>query len=172
MDVRHGSDVTEAFAAFKKKLGAGKIALEHRPDGILEDYFQLEGLRGQKNEELDSLHSLDTDSEDDGGDGGDETPLTEYSSEAEDSGEERCKAPIYAWDLEVDWARIEIPTAHIHGERDPYFEQSRGLVKLCSSDCTFIFDHQGGHEIPRSQEVAAKIAWMIEKLVERAGSRG
>ena len=67
----------------------------------------------------------------------------------------------------VDSVRINIPTVHVYGRQDKWRLHSIDLVKLCSRDLTTVFEHDGGHEIPKSAsedicdaiETAASIVW-------------
>ena len=67
----------------------------------------------------------------------------------------------------VDSVRINIPTVHVYGRRDKWRLHSKDLVKLCSSNLTTVFEHDGGHEIPKSAseeicdaiETAASTVW-------------
>lgn len=68
----------------------------------------------------------------------------------------------------VDSIRIKITTAHIYGWKDPWRLHSKDLVRLCSEDLTIVFEHDGGHDIPRS--VSEEICDVIETAVARAGS--
>lgn len=44
--------------------------------------------------------------------------------------------------------RINIPTAVVYGNSDPRKGESEALVAVCDSEKTFVFVHEGGHEIP------------------------
>ena len=67
----------------------------------------------------------------------------------------------------VDGVRINIPTVHVYGRQDKWRLHSKDLVKLCSKDLTTVFEHDGGHEIPKSAseeicdaiETAASTVW-------------
>ena len=58
--------------------------------------------------------------------------------------------------------RITIPTAHVYGAKDPRWPASLQLAYFC--DDRRLFDHRGGHDIPRSTEVSVKIAEMVLDL--------
>ena len=58
-----------------------------------------------------------------------------------------------AWDP----IRIEIPTAHIVGAKDPWNPLSLLLKQMCTEEKSKLYDHRGGHEIPRSETVAIAI---------------
>ncbi|KAK3306934.1 serine hydrolase FSH, partial [Chaetomium strumarium] len=57
--------------------------------------------------------------------------------------------------------RITIPTVHVYGAKDPRWPASLQLAYLC--DNRKLYDHGGGHDIPRSTEVSNK---MVELLVQ------
>ena len=67
----------------------------------------------------------------------------------------------------VDSVRINIPTVHVYGRQDKWRLHSKDLVKLCASDLTTVFEHDGGHEIPKlaseeicdAIEIAAATVW-------------
>ena len=50
----------------------------------------------------------------------------------------------------VDSVRIKIPTVHVYGRQDKWRLHSMDLVRLCSRDFATVFEHDGGHEIPKS----------------------
>jgi hypothetical protein len=59
--------------------------------------------------------------------------------------------------------RINIPTVHIYGCRDPRFPSSRQLEHFCEDGAKRkSYDHSGGHDIPRSSEVSERIAGLVE----------
>lgn len=66
----------------------------------------------------------------------------------------------------VDNIRVQIPTAHIYGWKDPWYLHSKELVRLCSEDVTSVFEHDGGHEIPKS--VSEEICDVIETAIVMA----
>ena len=63
---------------------------------------------------------------------------------------------------------IEIPTVHVFGSKDKNFDISVRLSELCDSRTREMFDHGGGHEVPRSAKVTTKIADSIILVMERA----
>ena len=44
--------------------------------------------------------------------------------------------------------RINLPTAHIVGSRDPGFQGSLAPYNLCNKDSRQVFDHGGSHTVP------------------------
>ncbi|MCJ1396152.1 hypothetical protein MMC18_009041 [Xylographa bjoerkii] len=69
----------------------------------------------------------------------------------------------------VDDFRIEIPTAHIFGLRDPWYLHSGDVLKLCLRDRASVFEHDYGHEVPRF--LNEEICDVIETAVARAASQ-
>lgn len=63
--------------------------------------------------------------------------------------------------------RIEVPTAHIVGSKDPGYQGSRALYKLCDPSSASIFDHGGAHTIPWDLASTQGIATEIRSVVER-----
>lgn len=62
----------------------------------------------------------------------------------------------------VDGVRISIPTAHVYGFRDQWRLHSRDLVQLCDEGTANVFEHEGGHEIPK--DASEDICTLIETL--------
>ena len=58
--------------------------------------------------------------------------------------------------------RIRIPTVHVYGAKDPRWPASIQLAYFC--DNRRMYDHGGGHDIPRSTEVSDTIAEMLKQL--------
>ena len=58
--------------------------------------------------------------------------------------------------------RVGIPTVHIYGAKDPRWPSSMQLACFCRD--RKMFDHGGGHDIPRSTEVSERIAELIRGL--------
>lgn len=67
----------------------------------------------------------------------------------------------------VDQVRISIPTVHIYGRRDDWRRHSKDLVGLCDPRHVLQFEHDGGHEVPRS--ASDEICDLYEEVVARAG---
>jgi len=68
---------------------------------------------------------------------------------------------------------IKIPTVHIYGAKDPRWPASVQLAHFCSGTNggrrRVMYDHGGGHDIPRSTEVSLKIAGLLEDLRKEIG---
>lgn len=62
--------------------------------------------------------------------------------------------------------RIRIPTVHICGSRDPRFPSAVQLHALCEDEAP-LWDHGGGHDIPRGKETSQRIAELLVKGMSR-----
>lgn len=62
--------------------------------------------------------------------------------------------------------RINIPTVHISGAKDPRWPASMQLAFFCNS--RLMYDHGGGHDVPRSTEVSLRIAQLVRDVCENA----
>ncbi|KAH6856478.1 serine hydrolase FSH [Chaetomium sp. MPI-CAGE-AT-0009] len=60
--------------------------------------------------------------------------------------------------------RIRIPTVHISGAKDPRWPASWQLAYFC--DKRKMYDHGGGHVIPRTTVVSNTIARLVEELAQ------
>lgn len=56
--------------------------------------------------------------------------------------------------------RIKIPTVHIVGAKDPRWSAGVQLAYFC--DDRKMFDHGGGHDIPRTTPVSLRIAELVK----------
>ncbi|KAF5565482.1 EF-hcalcium-binding domain-containing protein [Fusarium phyllophilum] len=61
---------------------------------------------------------------------------------------------------------IDIPTLHILGSQDPFFNFGKIVVDLCDGKKREVLVHDGSHEVPRSEDYAQKIALLIENIAE------
>ncbi|KAM0798591.1 serine hydrolase FSH [Usnea florida] len=66
--------------------------------------------------------------------------------------------------------RIDIPTAHIVGYKDPGYQGGRALYNLCNQSSASIFDHGGTHTIPWDLASTRGISKTIGSVVERCQS--
>lgn len=66
--------------------------------------------------------------------------------------------------------RIDIPTAHIVGSKDPGYQGGRALYNLCNQSSASIFDHGGPHTIPWDLASTRGIAKAIQSVGERSQS--
>lgn len=62
--------------------------------------------------------------------------------------------------------RINIPTLHVYGRVDPRLPASLQLVYLSESAKRLTYQHEGGHNIPRSSAAAAGIALSIDRCAQ------
>ncbi|KAG0644949.1 hydrolase, partial [Hyphodiscus hymeniophilus] len=66
--------------------------------------------------------------------------------------------------------KISIPTVHIYGVKDPRYCSGVQLAHFCTADNRMVYDHRGGHEIPRTTAVSEKIAdavlW-LESMIDK-----
>lgn len=65
--------------------------------------------------------------------------------------------------------RIDIPTVHVVGGKDPKFPAGAQLARFCSHRA--VFDHGGGHDIPRTSHVSLRIAELVRAVMEEAEAR-
>ena len=65
-----------------------------------------------------------------------------------------------------DAVRIQVPTGHVFGSRDKWYRHSRDLVGLCREDRRSVFEHDGGHEVPRAytEELCDLIETVLSKV--------
>lgn len=68
-----------------------------------------------------------------------------------------------------DQLMIKIPTVHIYGGKDPRYSGSVQLIHFSEESKRRIFDHEGGHDIPRTSVVSNQIAdlvkWVESKIM-------
>ncbi|KAK3381175.1 serine hydrolase FSH [Podospora didyma] len=60
--------------------------------------------------------------------------------------------------------RIDIPTVHVYGAKDPRWPSSMQLAYFCKEENRVMYDHGGGHDIPRSSQVSETIAGFFREL--------
>jgi len=60
--------------------------------------------------------------------------------------------------------RITIPTVHVYGSKDPRWPSSMQLAYFC--DNRVMYDHGGGHDIPRGSVVSTRIAELVTNLIK------
>ncbi|KAK8128151.1 hypothetical protein PG984_009259 [Apiospora sp. TS-2023a] len=58
--------------------------------------------------------------------------------------------------------KIRIPTVHVFGEKDPRLPASIQLAGLCDPYIRKVYNHRGGHEIPRAKEVSEELAQLLQ----------
>lgn len=57
--------------------------------------------------------------------------------------------------------KIRIPTVHVYGRKDPRLPASVQLAGLCDPYIRKVYDHGGGHEIPRHKQVSEDLAQLL-----------
>ena len=84
-----------------------------------------------------------------------------------------CAVPPFRWhgkgiiSTDETTERINIPTAHIVGSKDPLGQGSRVVYNLCHQPFASIFDHHGGHTIPWNLVSTRGIAKEIRAAIQR-----
>ncbi|CAG8274320.1 unnamed protein product [Penicillium nalgiovense] len=66
--------------------------------------------------------------------------------------------------------RINVPTVHIYGSKDPRWAAGVHLSGICEPSKRRTYDHGGGHEIPRTAAVSNSIAELFQWAVAQSGS--
>jgi pimeloyl-ACP methyl ester carboxylesterase len=70
----------------------------------------------------------------------------------------------------VDWGKISIPSLHICGEQDEWFEMSKFIHgNNFEKGTAKIIIHKGGHLVPKDRPTVDRISNAIEDLLERDG---
>ncbi|KAF7592122.1 hypothetical protein BBP40_000670 [Aspergillus hancockii] len=60
---------------------------------------------------------------------------------------------------------IKIPTCHVIGAEDPYIDGSMALYNVCDSDQAEIFDHGGGHILPRGKQIVQELVDVVRVMI-------
>ncbi|KAL4884253.1 serine hydrolase-domain-containing protein [Aspergillus karnatakaensis] len=68
--------------------------------------------------------------------------------------------------------RITVPTVHIYGERDPRYIAGIQLSEVCERGVRKVYNHGGGHEIPRLEAISGAIADLVRWAVRAAKAEG
>ncbi|KAH6660907.1 serine hydrolase FSH [Truncatella angustata] len=63
--------------------------------------------------------------------------------------------------------KIRIPTVHVYGRKDPRLPASVQLAGLCDPYIRQVYDHGGGHELPKSKEVSEALAQLLQWCIHR-----
>lgn len=66
--------------------------------------------------------------------------------------------------------RIDIPTVHVYGSKDPRYAAGVHLSGICNPDKRRTYNHGGGHEIPRTSDVSSSIAKLFEWSISEANA--
>ncbi|KAN0083523.1 Serine hydrolase FSH [Elaphomyces granulatus] len=56
---------------------------------------------------------------------------------------------------------IKVPSVHIYGSKDPRYYSGMQLANLFDKQTRRTYDHQGGHEIPRTEAISRKIMDLV-----------
>ncbi|KAF7715367.1 Uncharacterized protein PECH_001433 [Penicillium ucsense] len=64
-----------------------------------------------------------------------------------------------------DGTLIHIPTLHVLGSQDPMIHTTMALYNVCDSDAADLFDHGGGHIIPRDAQTVSELADMVHTMI-------
>lgn len=68
----------------------------------------------------------------------------------------------------TDGQIIRIPTVHVIGARDQWYQESLELFKLCDAKTAKLYDHGQGHILPANRKVTMAIADLIRHTASRA----
>ena len=58
--------------------------------------------------------------------------------------------------------RINVPTVHVYGNKDPRCPASLQLSQFSDPSLRKMYDHGGGHDVPRKSDVSDSIAELVE----------
>ncbi|KAJ8064715.1 hypothetical protein OCU04_007035 [Sclerotinia nivalis] len=80
----------------------------------------------------------------------------------------------YGLQVPEGW-KIQIPTVHIYGKKDPRRLAGLNLASFCAGQKR-VWDHGGGHDIPRlspvSKEIAGLVKWCAKAVGEEREAKG
>ncbi|KAE8379812.1 serine hydrolase FSH [Aspergillus bertholletiae] len=65
--------------------------------------------------------------------------------------------------------KIGVPTVHVYGRKDPRFAAGVQLSGVCDGTMRRVFDHGGGHDIPRTTAVSEQLAQLVRWALEEGG---
>ncbi|KAJ5767186.1 uncharacterized protein N7511_004802 [Penicillium nucicola] len=60
---------------------------------------------------------------------------------------------------------ITIPTCHVIGGADPFVDGSMALYNMCETDTADLFDHGGGHIVPRGKKMIDELAPIVSEMI-------
>lgn len=92
-------------------------------------------------------------------------PALKDSVIADENGNEQ---EVRWWIPAVDQERINIPTVHIHGAKDGWLKEANDLLVMCDPKTAVVWQHSGGHEIPKRADLAKKVAEMIQQAAVKS----
>jgi pimeloyl-ACP methyl ester carboxylesterase len=98
--------------------------------------------------------------------GGETCSLHEYCKLGTGISEESDGWRFQMFHHSVDHVRIQIPTAHIYGKFDVWRPHSVDLIALCDGKYAHIYEHDGGHEVPKGE--SEEICDIIESTLIRS----
>lgn len=64
--------------------------------------------------------------------------------------------------------KIKIPTVHVYGNKDPRCPASLQLAMFGDERFKKMYDHEGGHDVPRKSDVSETIAELVEWIAVAA----
>ncbi|KAJ5085001.1 Serine hydrolase FSH [Penicillium argentinense] len=67
-------------------------------------------------------------------------------------------------------SRIQIPTVHIYGSKDPRYAAGVHLSGICDPENRRTYNHGGGHEVPRTDAVSRSIAELFQRALAQTTS--
>jgi predicted esterase len=63
---------------------------------------------------------------------------------------------------------IPVPTCHVIGAEDVFLEGSKMLYDICNVDNAELFDHGGGHVIPRNSRTLKELGDVIRNMIQES----
>jgi predicted esterase len=66
---------------------------------------------------------------------------------------------------DFDEEPIKIPTCHVIGASDPFLEGSMALYNMCDPDTADLFDHGGGHVLPRAKHTVDELTSIVREMI-------
>lgn len=76
------------------------------------------------------------------------------------------KGHVMVADEEADEYDISVPTFHVIGAQDPFLDGSMCLYNMCDPDSSDIYDHGGGHMIPRVKKTVDDLASAVREQMD------
>ncbi|KAH8692260.1 serine hydrolase FSH [Talaromyces proteolyticus] len=69
---------------------------------------------------------------------------------------------------DVTQTRLQIPTLHVLGKADEVYGGSKRMAELCNAKTRVVYEHKGGHDVPRDRTDILRIKELFEKTVARS----
>ncbi|KAB8075100.1 serine hydrolase-domain-containing protein [Aspergillus leporis] len=60
---------------------------------------------------------------------------------------------------------INVPTLHVLGSLDPWVYGSLALYNVCRNDKAILFDHGGGHSVPRDARTIRELGQIVREMI-------